>query len=232
MKTIKDIRFNNARLLAKQVGSQKDIVAITGRHQSQISQIMGKKPSKPIGNAVARALEKAFKKPVGWLDQLHYDNDVDYVDNTANQVQDATVDSLRCAKQNVQWVSCISWNTAISWCNKDNSNDLESCDWLPTHQKIGPRSFVLRMHSDEATNYSGDKSYPINSLLFVDPDSDVAEGNYVIAKVHHLYTPICRKLVANDGEQKLVPINYNQEDTTQYAENEFDILGVIKFGIT
>ena len=61
---------------------------------------------------------------------------------------------------------------------------------------------------------------------------NVAEGNYVIAKVHHLYTPICRKLVANDGEQKLVPINYNQEDTTQYAENEFNILGVIKFGIT
>ena len=112
---------------------------------------------------------------------------------------------------------------AISWCNKDTSNDLEIglVTYTPQHRA---KIIVLRMQSDEATNYSGDKSYPMNSLLFVDPDSDVAEGNYVIAKVHHLYTPICRKLVVNDGEQKLVPISYNQEDTTQYAENEFNIL--------
>ena len=228
MKTIKDIRFSNARLLAEQVGSQKAIVEITGRQQSQISQIMGKTPTKPIGNAVARALEQAFKKPRGWMDQIHYDS---MSASTSGKVYDAALDGAVGLRKEVQWISCISWDMSTNWCDSDTSNNIENCDWLPSYKTIGPRSFVLRMKSDEATILGGGKSYPEHSLLFIDPDLKPVEGDYVIAKVYHLYTPICRKFVMSAGEQKIVPINDSQQDQAQYDCKEFKVIGVVRFGI-
>lgn len=44
------------------------------KEQNYISAIIGKNPSKNIGDKVARDIESAFNKPHGWLDHLHYQN--------------------------------------------------------------------------------------------------------------------------------------------------------------
>ena len=71
MKTIDVIRLENAYELQEDAGGQAQIVELTGKSQSQISQIMGKKPIKPIGKIIARELEKLFDKPAGWMDIDH-----------------------------------------------------------------------------------------------------------------------------------------------------------------
>ena len=71
MKTIDEIRLKNAYELQNEAGGQAQIVELTGKSQSQISQIMGKKPIKPIGKIIARELEILFSKPEGWMDIDH-----------------------------------------------------------------------------------------------------------------------------------------------------------------
>lgn len=76
MKTVKEIRLENARLLVREAGGQKGMIEKTGRSQSQISQLMGDNAEKPIGDSIARSLEKACGKPRGWLDQDHAERNV------------------------------------------------------------------------------------------------------------------------------------------------------------
>jgi len=71
MKTIDEIRLENARILQAEAGGQKVMIEALGKNQSQVSQLMGSNPIKPIGKSIAREIEAAFNKPKGWLDAPH-----------------------------------------------------------------------------------------------------------------------------------------------------------------
>lgn len=66
-----DIRRENARALAALVKSPAEFGRQTNMSDSQISQLIGEKHTKNIGNLIARRIEKAFNKPEGWLDLRH-----------------------------------------------------------------------------------------------------------------------------------------------------------------
>ncbi len=65
-------RYRNARTLVAEAGSIEAFAITIGRTRTRASSIAGnvKKP-KPIGDSTARDIEKAFKRPVGWLDIPH-----------------------------------------------------------------------------------------------------------------------------------------------------------------
>lgn len=65
---IEDIRRENARVLAKKAGGPARFAEKTGMSDSQVSQIIGKNPTKNIGGNVARKIEDAFSLPKGWMD--------------------------------------------------------------------------------------------------------------------------------------------------------------------
>lgn len=44
-----------------------------GMSESQLSQLIGKRPSKRIGDRLARAIEKKNSLPIGWLDTQNHD---------------------------------------------------------------------------------------------------------------------------------------------------------------
>ena len=67
----REIRRQNAKKLAASVGSQAEFGRKTGMSDSQITQNLGDKPTKNIGNIVAQRIEKAFNLPPGWLDLTH-----------------------------------------------------------------------------------------------------------------------------------------------------------------
>lgn len=69
--TIADIRRENARALASLAGTRTAFGEKVGMENSQVSQIIGKNPTKDIGNSIARRIEKAFDKQVGWMDVEH-----------------------------------------------------------------------------------------------------------------------------------------------------------------
>lgn len=70
-KTIRDIRYQNGRLLQESVNGQKGMVERTGKSQAQLSSVLGSNPYKGIGNKFARFLEECFNKPEGWMDVWH-----------------------------------------------------------------------------------------------------------------------------------------------------------------
>lgn len=69
--TIAEIRLANARTLASTMKKQADFGALLDMDASQVSQIIGRNPTKDIGNSIARRIEAAFNKPVGWMDVIH-----------------------------------------------------------------------------------------------------------------------------------------------------------------
>lgn len=70
---IKTVRRMNARLLAGEIGSISGLANYLGKTQGQISALIGSNPTKNIGDRLAREIEAAFEKPVGWLDYLETD---------------------------------------------------------------------------------------------------------------------------------------------------------------
>lgn len=66
--TISEIRRTTARALAAKLGGPAEFARKVGMSDSHISQLLGDKPTKNIGNKIARRFEAAFGKPEGWLD--------------------------------------------------------------------------------------------------------------------------------------------------------------------
>jgi len=79
MKEISQIRLENARKLAEQVGGTGAFAARIDRESTQASRFMGKKPTKNIGDRLARHIEESFSKPRGWLDSQHIKESVDEI---------------------------------------------------------------------------------------------------------------------------------------------------------
>jgi hypothetical protein len=65
------IRIENARTLMQKVGGISNFSDKIGKAQSQVSRMIGIKPSKNIGSKIAREIEIKFNKELGWLDQPH-----------------------------------------------------------------------------------------------------------------------------------------------------------------
>jgi len=64
-------RRENARRLATKCGGRAEFGRMLGMEASQVSQIIGKTPTKNIGNSIAKRIEAAFHLPAGYLDDAH-----------------------------------------------------------------------------------------------------------------------------------------------------------------
>lgn len=70
-----DIRRENLRSIAKDLGGPAKLAEKTGKSEGQISHLIGVNAHKPVGEKLAREFEKACQKPDGWLDRVHNVND-------------------------------------------------------------------------------------------------------------------------------------------------------------
>ncbi|SJM93381.1 hypothetical protein CRENPOLYSF2_3280002 [Crenothrix polyspora] len=98
---IKEIRLKNARYLAESVGGINSFSDKVDKPQSFISQTVGARPNKSIGTRFARDIDKAFNKPVGWLDNLHtelYGEVIGEGKEAANAIDEVTPEALEFAK--------------------------------------------------------------------------------------------------------------------------------------
>lgn len=70
----KAVRKANVAALVRQYGGPTAFGEVVNRRQAQVSQWLG---TKPIGDRVARDIERALGKAPGWLDHLHSVQDAD-----------------------------------------------------------------------------------------------------------------------------------------------------------
>lgn len=73
--TVENTRIENARALVVEAGNASRFGDRIGFSRQLVSNYIGKRPTKNIGSDVARKIEQAFNKPVGWLDQDHSKRD-------------------------------------------------------------------------------------------------------------------------------------------------------------
>lgn len=75
MKQITDIRLANLKTLINEAGTQEKLASMAGVSPIYLNQIIKQRvdsatgKTRNIGNSMARKLEEAMKKPMGWLDQ-------------------------------------------------------------------------------------------------------------------------------------------------------------------
>jgi hypothetical protein len=68
---ISQIRLANLRTLATKAGGRPELAIKLEMAYAQLTHLIGKTPTRNIGNVVARRAETVFELPVGWLDQIH-----------------------------------------------------------------------------------------------------------------------------------------------------------------
>lgn len=69
----KTLRKLNIRLLELEVGSLTALAKLANTSQSYLSQCVGPKAIRTVGDDIARRLEVSTGKPRGWLDEPHTD---------------------------------------------------------------------------------------------------------------------------------------------------------------
>lgn len=78
MQTVADARRANLEALVVECGTLDQVAASIGSSPIYLSQIRNRTPDaktgrpRDMGSQLARRLELAFKKPVGWMDQQHW----------------------------------------------------------------------------------------------------------------------------------------------------------------
>jgi hypothetical protein len=93
---IRDIRRYNLGILRRQVGSLKQLAALAETDPNYLSQLASGAWKSSMGHAMARRLEKACKKPVGWMDQEHTEKELDEdLSDIADMAKEMTPDQRR-----------------------------------------------------------------------------------------------------------------------------------------
>lgn len=187
---VKDIRRENMRSLAKQVGGITKLAGMLGKSQSQISHVIGVRPIKAIGDRVASEVEKLFSKPSGWLDMPHHG-----VAETAGIYQEY---------QKNRTVPLLDWEHAITWQHGDKLTSNEYT--MPIDPDIGLSSFALRLHGDSMDSPAG-VSFPDGSIIIIDPEHTPYHGCYIVAQLPDSHELLFRQLSIEGTHYFLKPLN-------------------------
>lgn len=98
MAKIDDIRRTNARALAEQAGGPAKFARKMGLSDSRVSQLIGMKFTRNIGDKTASQIEQMFNEEQGWLD----------VDHSKSEEVDATSEDVKLVQ--MEHIS-LSWVT-------------------------------------------------------------------------------------------------------------------------
>ena len=197
--TSSSIRLANLRNLIKRAGGPADAARKLDMDDSQLSQIAGKTPIRNIGATLARRIEKAFKRPEGWLDVPH---------SQLLLPQPPADENVAPARDLRNEVPLISWVQAGDWRNlEDNFHAGDAERWVATNASVGKHSFALRIVGDSMTNPGGAPSFPEGTIIIVDPEREASTGRYVVVRQKSDTECTFKQLVRDAGKHYLKPLN-------------------------
>lgn len=188
----KTIRLKNLKSLINEIGTAAALAEKINASPSQISQIVAPKAIRSLGDALARRIEEAFRKPHGWMDQIH--------DQSSN---------LEVMDRKIGTVPLISFVSAGLFCESpDNFSPGDAEEWLPCPSAHSPRTYALRVSGDSMTSSTpGERSYPHGTIIFVDPEKAHTIGSRVIARIPGTAESTFKVYSEDMGIAYLVPIN-------------------------
>jgi len=198
----KQIRRRNLRQLINEVGTQARLAELVGTKPTYISQILSPTAVGEIGDSLARRIEKALRKPRGWLDLPHYLPDAPAVGEPGQTYNTAPSPPLQ------HRVPLISNVQAGDWTETHGSFDASDAEsWLPTTAHVSDRAFALRVTGDSMTNPSGNPTIPAGSIVIIDPDLPADHGRIVVALLEDQAETTLKRLAIDGPNRYLMPLN-------------------------
>lgn len=192
---IHELRRTNYRLLLDECFEGKALRMATkmGIKATSLSRLFSKniEARRNIGNALARDMERAAKKPVGWLDISHQD----------------AVDPVASRR-----APLLPWFAAVSWAlgkaaSLPRINGQTSGDFMMCPLNAGPRVFCLKVAGEANTNPARKLSVSDGEVIYVDPDAKQVSGKLVVVKMPGHKEPVLRELVVDGGDKWLQATN-------------------------
>jgi len=81
-------------------------------------------------------------------------------------------------------------------------------DWIYCPVQCGKNTFALTVQSDSMVSPStSSKSYPLGTVIFIDPDVNAVNGAKVIAKKSKTKEATFKQYIIDGGESYLKPLN-------------------------
>ena len=120
-------------------------------------------------------------------------------------------------------VPLINWDTVL-----ESGADKEKCaeDWLYYPKQCGRKTFALIVNNDSMVSpHPNSKSYPIGTIIFVDPDFPIKAGSRVIAQVGNAAQVTFKEYREDGGNSYLIPINSQYPTTT--VDDDTVLIGTI-----
>lgn len=217
MKTISEIRRNNAKTLAAKCDGNQAFSARIDRESTQVSRFIGKNPTKNIGDALARHIEECFNLPIGWMDNDH--------NKTSEEIREEG------ASYNVDPFPLVPIYTIKDLDNDRNgSGQRIRCPFPASND-----SFALLIEGIPGTanpmHPQYGKAYPVGSIVFADrrQAADCENGDLVIAELINREPKVTafRQLYEEAGSQALMPLNPQFPATTEPFKVVARVVGAI-----
>lgn len=204
MKTIAEIRRNNLKLAVDVFGGDVDkLCEVANVSYAYLSQIKTMQPDtktgrpRSMGDAVARKIEVAIKKPVGWMDKDH------------SEQSHANVTPAQIGTRKIPLISYVQagiWTETI-----DPYQTGDAHEWLLTDLDLSEHAFGLEIKGDSML-----PDFKPGDRVIIDPAVSPCPGDFVVAKngeeeaTFKKYRPRGRN---EKGEQvvELVPLNPDYE---------------------
>lgn len=203
MKTISEVRLENARHLADKYQNLAEFSRVIDREPTQVSRFMGANPTKNIGDKIARHIEQSCRQPKGWLDKDH---------SPAQKISD------NYSQYNINTgVPLIHWEQLT----KPQAHAIAPL--IPCPGDHGPNTFATRVKDNTMTAQYG-RSYPEGSIIFIDPDQakEAKSGDRVFAVIEGTI-PSFKQYGESDGQRYLQSINLQYPIITR----PFEIKGLV-----
>lgn len=214
-------RLINARWLSSRAGGQAEFAKKIQRSEPQVSHLIGKNPTRPIGKRLARHIERCFNLAKGWLDVSH-DN---VVRLPLSQTEEVPTSKQRhdvgLGPELTTRVPLLAWASVGHWLN-DGGEVIEVAKTLLCPEEHSPRTYALEVHGA-----SMQPPFRAGQYIFIDADKTPVTGDYVIAQIGDNAEPIFRRYISEGGEIYLEATNPAWPDRFIQLTAKTHILGVL-----
>lgn len=218
MKEISEIRLENARTLAEQVGGTGSFASRIDREPTQASRFMGRNPTKNIGDRLARHIEECFEKPKGWLDTDHSGRGESNVTHHPAQFES----NVAAAPRMDGYVPVISWVQAGAWteiCNVEAVSD----EMVPRPPGCSDRTFALRVKGQSMA-----PRYEPNLIIYIDPEVVPFDGDDVVAVLTESNEATFKQYVEEPGGHRMLKArNPSWPEKWVKINGNCEIIGVV-----